>query len=62
MTGRDRTIGAANRVIGWTGTIPLLGILPIKLARFGHHGDLRRAGVYGLRRDPDPTSSCGGGS
>ena len=37
MPSRDRTVGTTNRLFGWMGTVLLLGILPIKLVRFGHH-------------------------
>ena len=38
MHSRDRTIGARTHFFGWMGTVLLLGIIPIKLVRFEHHG------------------------
>jgi hypothetical protein len=31
-------VGSSNRLLGWMGMVLLLGILPIKLARFEQHG------------------------
>jgi protein-S-isoprenylcysteine O-methyltransferase Ste14 len=35
--GVDRTVGTANRLLGWLGTVLLLAIIPIKLLRFEPH-------------------------
>jgi hypothetical protein len=38
MRRTGSTPGARKDLFGWMGTVLLLGILPIKLLRFGHHG------------------------